>query len=370
MRKHLPVLDGVRGMAALMVMGFHYFQFPSHIPDGGLGRLIVRFNTVGQTGVDLFFVLSGFLITRILIETRDKPGFFTNFYARRSLRILPLYYLFLVYFFFVHSPLIGRGVPAFSEYWWWLVYLQNLPLTFGWPAYGPGHYWSLAVEEHFYLLWPMLVFFLSRRSLIAASWALIGLSLVVRIGLWSHGIDGFYFTLTRLDALSFGALLALLEPWVAAHRSTAKRLFVGGVIALGLGLIPVFVLFSGSRAGWLQYVKYPLVAALYFAFLGWAVTAEERSLGRRFFASPAMRWVGGLGYGLYVYHGACFHWFDVVIPNRHPLAYLPLAFGFSFVVAYLSFTLFEKPLLRLKKYFEFSEPDSPPPTPDSKASAA
>src|ERR1019366_8656895 len=87
MNNHLPVLDGVRGLAALMVMWFHYFQNPLHLLDGGFYRAIHKFNTIGQTGVDLFFVLSGFLITRILISTKIKPRYFTNFYARRFLRI-------------------------------------------------------------------------------------------------------------------------------------------------------------------------------------------------------------------------------------------------------------------------------------------
>jgi len=353
MSKHLPVLDGVRGLAALMVMWFHYFQNPHHAFDHAAGRGIAMMNTIGQTGVDLFFVLSGFLITRILLEAKSAPRYFLNFYARRSLRILPLYYFFLLFYLFVQPLLVGRELPQLAEYWWWLVYLPNIPQTFGMHAYGPGHCWSLGVEEHFYLAWPVLVFCLSRRALIAASFAIIALAFGLRVALLDAGhADVFFFTPTRFDALAFGTLLALLEPAIGARPELLKKFFLAALAAVGVPLFATYLIMSGSQAAWLQAVKYPLVAFGFCAFLGVAITLEEKSALARFFTSRAMRYLGRISYGLYVYHVTCFFWFDRVLPHGHPLLFLPLAFGFTIVVAHLSFILVERPFLRMKKHFD------------------
>jgi len=347
----IPLLDGIRGLAALMVMAFHYFQISDHLVAGRLGAALHRYSTIGQTGVDLFFVLSGFLITRILLQTRERPGYFVNFYARRSLRILPLYYWFLLLFFFV-QPLLGEERPApFGQTWWWWVYLQNLPLTFGWPAVGPNHYWSLAVEEHFYLIWPLLVFVLSRRNLVFASLGMVAAALATRVVLLANGLDGFYFTFSRLDALALGALLALLEPAVLARPDDFRKYFLilAGMLCIPLGAL--YLVFAGSHAIWLQAVKYPLTGLAYFIFLGLALMADPRSRPARFFASRTMRFLGGISYGMYVYHPLCFVWQDRLLPTRHPLLFLPLEFLVPIGMAYLSFKWLEAPFLRLKDRF-------------------
>jgi peptidoglycan/LPS O-acetylase OafA/YrhL len=335
-----------------MVMWFHYFQNPLHLLDGGFYRAIHRFNTIGQTGVDLFFVLSGFLITRILISTKTQPRYFTNFYVRRFLRILPLYYLFLVIFLFVEPLLLGKALPALSEHWWWWVFLQNIPQTFGWHAYGPNHYWSLAVEEHFYLLWPLLVFSLDRRWLVRACFGLVALSFVTRIALLEAGIDGFYFTPTRLDALSLGSLLALWEPSIVARPAVHLKRFAGAVAVVGIPLFIGYSVMSGSHAAWLQAIKYPLVGAFYFVLLGLAITADVRSVFSRILASALMRFVGSISYGLYVYHSICYDLLDRLVPNASPLFFLPFAFGSVMGVAWLSFEFVEKPILRLKNKYQ------------------
>ena len=155
----LPCLDGIRAVAAMMVMVFHF------VGHHGEPRAIVQASVIGQTGVDLFFVLSGFLITRILLASRQSEHYFRSFYARRTLRIFPLYFGFLAIYFFLLPLLFGEPIPpAPTQLWSWF-YLENVPQTFvSLRTSGPGHFWSLAVEEHFYLIWPLLVFSLSRRG--------------------------------------------------------------------------------------------------------------------------------------------------------------------------------------------------------------
>src|SRR5436190_1162893 len=190
----LPALDGVRGIAALMVMSFHYWD--------GAGS---RWPALGQTGVDLFFVLSGFLITRILLAARDSPGYFRNFYARRALRILPLYYGFLAVHQLLLPRLQGRESPPFARAWWFWVHLQNIPTTFpGLIADGPGVYWSLAVEEHFYLVWPVLVLVVPSRWLPRVAGAVIVLALAARaLFLFALDLPVDTFTACRMDAIAF-----------------------------------------------------------------------------------------------------------------------------------------------------------------------
>jgi peptidoglycan/LPS O-acetylase OafA/YrhL len=234
---HILALDGVRGMAALMIMIFHYWQ-----GDGfhrlGFSDSFGKVAVFGQTGVDLFFVLSGFLITRILISTKDSPNYFRNFYGRRALRILPLYYFFLVIYYFIVPWLEKTPVDAFRTTWWYWFYLQNVPDTFNQlHSAGPFQYWSLAVEEHFYMIWPLIVYFAPVRSLERFSLVLIGAAIIFRaIFIFGFKVGVFYFTLCRMDALAFGTLLACLEA-----TGLLVRYRKAGMILL-VSLLPVLVI--------------------------------------------------------------------------------------------------------------------------------
>jgi peptidoglycan/LPS O-acetylase OafA/YrhL len=161
--KHLRELDGIRAIAALMVMFFHFFQ--NIQTDDSFLLTVKKLSIFGQTGVSLFFVLSGFLITRILINTKNSESYFLNFYVRRSLRIFPLYFFFLLLYYFVLPWLEQKPIASFDRQIYFWTYLQNLAVTFEWDFAGPGHFWSLAVEEHFYLFWPFLIYFLTQRGI-------------------------------------------------------------------------------------------------------------------------------------------------------------------------------------------------------------
>jgi len=351
-RSHIPALDGVRGMAALMVMWFHFFQKPEHVPEGIAGAYILKFNSLGQSGVDLFFVLSGFLITRILISRKHEPGYFRNFYARRSLRIFPLYYFFLVVSLFVVPATYGKEFPEFSQHWWWWLYLQNLPPTFGIAATGPGHYWSLAVEEHFYLVWPLIVFLLPRRKFELACIILVVLSVIFRVVFVHYEIGVFYFTLTRLDSLSLGALLAVSEARFVQSRVYWNKIFGIGMISLLAVLLPVYALVSGLGGDSLQILKPLALAVTYFALIGFVITAVKTSIFPRFFASKPMCSLGQISYGLYVYHWLCFFVISSVLSIENVLILLPISFAFAILVSTVSFYLLESPFLRLKRFFE------------------
>lgn len=229
--KYFKELDGVRGLAAIMVVLFHIKQ--SGVGHDIVARTLYKAGNFGQTGVILFFVLSGFLITRILLVSKYKESYFKKFYIRRSLRIFPLYYLALaIYVIIIPYFTTGKVVP-FSQSWSFWVYLQNIGFTFKWSLTGPNHFWSLAVEEHFYLVWPFAVYFLSEKWLLRAIGLIVASSIIIRVIMLNLGYGGiFYFTFTTMDCLAIGGLVALNERhnWVNAKQTL--YLMVGTLILL------------------------------------------------------------------------------------------------------------------------------------------
>jgi peptidoglycan/LPS O-acetylase OafA/YrhL len=210
--RHIPALDGLRGLAILLVILYHHTLMRQ---ETLFDRVYVNLARLGWSGVDLFFVLSGFLITGILYDSKGSPHYFRNFYVRRTLRIFPLYYA-VVFFSLIVLP---RAWPAWgltqldrsamedrSQAWYWL-YLQNFLFArdenLGHPALAVS--WSLAIEEQFYLVWPVVVSLLSRRHLIWTCGALILTALSLRIWMVSAGVHPttiYVLPFNRMDALA------------------------------------------------------------------------------------------------------------------------------------------------------------------------
>ena len=345
--ERIPVLDGVRAIAVLIVICFHFWQGFSRGPNSFVGTLAVW----GQTGVDLFFVLSGFLITGILIDSKGREHFLRTFYFRRILRIFPLYYATLLAVYLVCPILhLNEWTPWKQSIWFW-VYLQNIPATFA-PAAasGPEHLWSLAVEEHYYLLWPLLVMLLTRDRLLKIIVVAIAVSLLTRIVFIHYAT--FFFTLARLDGLAIGSALAIFarsQPGgLACFIVWAKRLlcFVGPVLVMAQ------LAFSGKGLSVIQIVKSTLIAVIYACVM---ILAIENAFGRRverFLSGRVLRSVGKYSYGMYVLH-------PFVLSGLHEagLSYGVLGLFVSvlltYIAAWMSWTLLEKRFLRLKRHFEF-----------------
>lgn len=358
----LPALDGIRGVAVLMILVFHYHQ--NMLPDSWLSKFLRPLNFT-QTGVDLFFVLSGFLITGILLNAKGTAHFLKNFYVRRALRILPLYYLVvlgcIIAGWFITSSRYQYGL---AHCWWYLFYLQNIGLTF-WPGSvgEPGHFWSLGVEEHFYLMWPLLIVLCDERHLPRVLLGLIAASIASRVLLLTLGYDVFTFSLCRMDALSAGALLAVVvrRPAMAelAHQTCRWTLLI-----LGPVLLVLYPLTSGKALFAMQAVKYTLVALVYTALLGATVGPGRWRWLERFFCRSSLRWCGKYSYAMYVFHplvgGLILSWMRTHWPlaKSSPTAFMAIEFPVLVATVCLtgwaSWHLFEKHFLKLKSRFEYA----------------
>ncbi|MCL6524164.1 MAG: acyltransferase [Thermoflavifilum sp.] len=358
---HIPALDGLRGMAILLVLLYHCFPF-----------LITR---LGWVGVDLFFVLSGFLITGILLDTKYSKGYYKNFIVRRVLRIFPLYYLVLC-ILFIFIPLVGlekiRGQNfifySHHQQWFWL-YMQNWLFSIkGFPEnHSLVHFWSLAVEEQFYIFWPIIIYILPRRFFLLVTTSLIIFSILFRLKLgqfWSLNYTYPYLsTLSRMDALLVGGIIAYL---IRYQKSILEKTipFIM-VLAVCGSIMGIFIIKSASFLR--LYPIYTLFDISFACMLVYSLTIKK-NLCTIVFQSSALQFLGKYSYGIYVYHYILYemvamHFFKVNTTNGIPeINYIQiLILGICIVlisigISWISYRFWEKPFLGMKKYFYPTSP--------------
>ena len=378
---HVPALDGIRGLAILLVMVYHLTVLPNATGIDGAWAAVTAF---GWAGVDLFFVLSGFLITGILYDSRGGRHYFRNFYARRTLRIFPLYYAVMVVLLVVLPRLSIPQAAAYAEAagdqgWYWS-YLSNfaIGLRHEWKLGSLDVSWSLAIEEQFYLLWPAVVLWLGRRRrLMRVCAGVIGAALVARAALTlggAHPITVSLLTPCRMDALAAGAFLALAVrgPGGVAALVPRARLWAAGS---GLALVPLFVA-QGPKWGVVrgpgQVLGYTALAVFFASVLLLALAQPGRGVLNRAFAHRSLTTFGRYSYALYLFHlplGVCLRE-RVLRSGRLPallgaqlpgqLVFYAAAIGLSLAAAWVSWRLYESPLLSLKRYFAADRPAATP----------
>jgi peptidoglycan/LPS O-acetylase OafA/YrhL len=360
-RGHIPALDGIRGLAILLVTVYRFCGIRDYDTPGWL-RPILEF---GTHGVDLFFVLSGFLITGILFDAKGDEHYFRNFYARRTLRIFPLYYGTLLGLF-VLLPMAGLSskwlnASAADAPSLWL-YGGNVLMSYRgeWHLGGLNHFWSLCVEEHFYLVWPLVIFACSRRTAMRVCVAAFLASAGARV-LWMLGggnsVAAEVFTLFRLDALCAGAWIALAARGPNGLTNLAPWSRIVAVVS-GLLLLPLIALNKQVLT-----VTTTLYACFFAAFIVLAVASTKAGwlsfLGR----SQSLQWLGRYSYGMYVYQNLLLvglagvftpavlqQWTGSAAIGR--IGFVAAMFALTGGLAWISWHVFEKRCLAWKHYFE------------------
>jgi peptidoglycan/LPS O-acetylase OafA/YrhL len=374
----IPQLDGIRGLAVSMVVLDHasyLYQNPPeqvllHGTAHGFTRALLSLTAQGWLGVELFFILSGYLITSILLKTRGANSYFTSFYARRVLRIFPVFWLTLLAlaFIFPHGPhsffLIG------------ILFLANVSSWFGVPGlYYP--LWSLCVEEHFYLVWPFVVRTFRKRVLLGICVAICVAEPILRaVVAWKMGPSFFdkawYFSGFRFEGLAYGAILALVAPEFSARE---KKVLGSAAMLCGIGIfaaaVPLGVLRSSSSTLALAVhasAGLTFASVLFFGLVCFALGLGEREA--KVFANAPLILLGDLSYCLYLVHQMVFwgwdHWLGALRMGSfaaRPLAYflvrLAVCFAISILIALLSRKFVERPILSLKRYFPANRKTKP-----------
>ncbi|WP_440975799.1 acyltransferase family protein [Pseudoxanthomonas winnipegensis] len=308
-----PGLDLLRAIAIVWVMFFHAWVV------GGLAPEWTWLSRYGWMGVDLFFVLSGFLIGGQVLAplSRGQPLRFGDFYLRRAFRILPAYWVVLALYALVPA---WRERPEMEPLWKFVLMVMNLGNDYSRPAFS--HAWSLCVEEHFYLVFPVLAWWLMRRPAawkvaLLAALVLVG-GIALRAGIWLHDTaaeaagaaqrnwfieDLYYPTWNRLDGLLCGVLLATLKTFRPALWAHAQR-YANGALVAGLAVMALAFWLFGDRSGLVgNAVGWP-VLSIGLALLVFAGAGRSSLVGR--WALPGAAWLAGVSYSLYLVHKAVF----------------------------------------------------------------
>lgn len=355
-------LDGFRACAVLMVLVHHMFYGWKTPALARLPHVIRILIQQGWRGVDLFFVLSGFLITGILLDSKNEQHYFRNFYSRRVLRIVPLYLTCIILMYFGYR----KDAPYFLLS---ILYLANFAYYFrvGVP-HGPGVFWSLAVEEHFYLVWPFAVRLFSRVWLLVIISIIVIGSPILR-GVCAHvGMDPekqiYTYSFFRLDALALGAFLAL---WFRSRYYNRASAWTIACVLVGLTLLmtllghPYGIMNTKSVIG--TALHYSQVAFIFAGFLALAV-AHQGNMFTALLRTRAARITADLSYCIYLIHLTIgdfyyrmlnafrFDDFSRLGAGGSIVLRIAVVGTFTFGLAALSKRFLEDPFLRLKRYFE------------------
>ena len=372
-RSHLPAVDGVRGVAILLVMLTHTWQMPKvSWPDRCVSFLV----SIGWSGVELFFVLSGFLITGILLDSKGGRHYFRNFYLRRILRIFPLYYAMLAVIFVAATVLPHSVAPSLGnangQLLWYVFHLSNLSMAAHRSVAGPllSVTWSLSVEEQFYVAWPFVVWVLPRPWLLRLCLALVVLSFACRLVLIATHVDAlvvYLLTPSQLGGIAAGAAVAVLQrtsggiqqlvSWARGTLVVAPALLVAIGLAArpaGFSLLP----FSALMAS----VGMLLLQLLFAALLVAALARELLPRCVRLLETRVLRACGRWSFAMYLLHTPLILAMYVLTLRRGwplflgsalpvQLLFTAICVGVTVMLAALSWRFYEQPILRLKRLF-------------------
>ena len=373
--ENIKNLDGIRALAVLMVCFAHFFQVNEnylYTNSKYLGILLFKFSQIGLNGVNLFFILSGFLITRILLNSKDSKNYFKTFYLRRLIRIFPLYYFALILSFLILPNFIdidepGRNIIS-NQIWLWsytsnlssIFFFSEWDLSLNFPSFG--HFWSLCVEEHFYIFWPFLIYFMSIKNLKKSLKIILICSFL--LFLFNENFDSQlaflkWSSIKYSGILSLGGLIAIYNNssiistyiYSISKKTFFPLLFVFLILSL---IIPRNFLYFD----FINIIFY----SLFFSVLIICAINNNKVI-EYLFNNRILSFIGKLSYGIYVYHGLIRPYLSkYILPqvthicNESILTivvYTIISTLISIIIAYVSWILIEKQFLKLKTKFDY-----------------
>ena len=367
--RHIPILDGIRAYAVLSVCIFHFFwvnESSLYEANRFLGTFLFKISGLGLRGVELFFILSGFLITGILIDTKRSPKYFTTFYARRFLRIFPLYYFvlsisFLVLPYFIQVDAGGREIIDKQVLLW--TYTSNLSEFFGkgvwdgslnFPVFS--HFWSLCVEEHFYILWPLLIYLASDKWL---PWIMVGFVIISAISvLFTYFFRDLipilqWTTIRYAGVLSLGGLIA----WYWRRQTEFKRIAQNATKFVWYAGLLFFLFNFIPRKYQIQDVLSFFSSVTFFTLI-LIISLNGNRITDKLFNHKSLYFIGKISYGIYVYHGMLRPFFkNYIYDGLHTfikdgiltsVTYTIFCTLISIFIAWLSWNFLESQILKLK----------------------
>ncbi len=374
-QSYIKGFDGLRAIAVLWVMFGHISPSLNWPVTAGYQKLVVLFANTGWIGVQLFFVLSGFLITGILLAKKSQPHLLRNFYIRRSLRIFPIYYLFLFFFFillpFFNIALDWTNGAVENQIWYW-TYLQNFARPFT-ESGALAPLWSLAIEEQYYLLWPLLTLKLKPKQLVYVCIFMVVSAPIFRYVLFYDVLNLFddagvaksatyNFTFARWDAIAFGSLLAVL-----INQQKVPKLLIehaGKLLLVTLFIIlvniAIFKNFSAINSG-VSLLNQTLAGILFVLLVYWVEGGASLRLVN-VLESAFFRYIGKYSYSIYLFHlPITVAWLEFYKPDfselgaelttLHLLFHFVLVLTATFALSSLSWHFIEQPLLKFKHRF-------------------
>lgn len=354
-------LDGLRGIAVLFVVLFHYLNNAyANCRPHTLNRIesLIRSLTYwGWSGVDLFFILSGFLIASILLNNRQSKNYFSTFYVRRFSRIVPAYYILLAVFTVASIWLASYQAKVFAHAFdirWYVGFLQNFQMsmkaTFG--SYGLGPTWSLAVEEQFYLIIPLVIYFLDDRKVLIFCLLCLFLAPIYRslADNWYREYTHFF---ARIDAPCYGVILALFvknKDWIGWLKKKMIYLVIGLI-----GLLGAFVVLK------MKFLNHSVISLLFLGLVVYALTLQPGQLLHRFLTQSFLVRMGKYSYFIYLYHILVNGLMFIALSNRinpdlenyHGYMITLSSFAATWILAIISYRFVEGKMINWSHTFKY-----------------
>jgi len=349
--KRIPEIDGLRALAIIMVIAYHYFNNLLSVNSTSLYYLKLLTNQM-WSGVDLFFIISGFLISTLLFKSRGRASYFKDFYIKRFFRIFPIYYGVLILYVFIryfscHVILEGDEIPM----WSYFVYLQN----FFFAKYNNlgvsilSVSWSLAVEEQFYLVWPIMIYIFNRKNFLVFLCILLALCLLVRFSV-SNDYTRIFVLPSRMDGLILGSLIGYLYVF---YNDVLKKISISLIIIIGsLVCFFYYIMIFLIDSNFMGVNVFPIV--IFYSVLLLLVLNSRELFIKRLLRNKLLYHISSISYGVYLYHMIIISLFFYIFKGSNPslttyldLILITISLIVTYLVSYVSFHKIERPLIFL-----------------------